>query len=105
MPRPEMASRWRERMSPTDVQRIEARAGQMLKARGYAMSDTVRIEIDARERRRLERENRLGRARFRWKRYGAALCIADTLTRRLGLGALQRRVRVRMNAIEMRYLK
>ncbi len=104
-PSRQFAAQWRRKLSIEEIELAESLMADMLMKRGYELSGYARREIDPALERRLRRQDRWYRARFRLRRYGLPVYLADIVTRRLGLSSLQRRVRLRMNAIETRYLK
>jgi len=63
------------------------------------------MEVDPAYEKRLRLQCRLYCAKFRWKRYGTPLFLADMISRRLGLSTPKARIRKRINAIETMYLK
>ena len=55
--------------------------------------------------RRLRRQDRVARMRFRLKRYGPRLWMADVPSRRIGPGAWHKVIRLQLNEIDRRHLK
>jgi len=53
----------------------------------------------------LRRQDRVARMRFRLKRYGLKLWMADVLSRRIGPRAWQKVIRLKLNEIDRRDLK
>jgi hypothetical protein len=104
LPDPKLIGQWRRKLTEREIQLIEARTGDMLMARGYELSRLPRLDTTAIEP-KLKLENWLMRKLFRARLYGLPLVVADFLSRRLGLKAWQKRVRLRMNAIDNAGLK
>ena len=104
-PDPSMAFQWKRKMDADQVRIVEARIGDMLVKRGYELSGHPPIEVDQRQVRAFRRQSRWGRARFRIRRYGPALYLAEMITRRLGLRGLNRCLVRRMNAIDDAHVK
>ncbi len=103
-PSPDRTRRWKE-MTPAEVDVLEAKIAGMLLRRGYELSERPLREISAREHRRLVDGHRLGRARFRIKRYGLGLFLASALARRLGIEPIRRKVEARIDAVDRRHLQ
>jgi hypothetical protein len=99
MPDPKMVSSWRWKMSPIDLQLVEARIGILLRARGYDCSSHPPVRMTAAMERRLCRQDWYGRMRFRLRRYGLSLFCQDYLARRLPFPRFRRAVRMRINAM------
>ena len=95
-PRPELAEQWRRRASDRDVQLVEARLGELLTERGYTASGLPSLPVGDALRRRLQRDDRLGRIRLRIRRQGPMLFVADYLARKLHLRWLELRTRKRI---------
>jgi hypothetical protein len=104
-PDPKLVYQWKRKMSPEDVQLVEARIAPMLEARGYALSGLPRIEVTPEMERRLWRQDKQAGRRFRLKRYGVGLYATEWITRRLGLKRAHRRLKAQCNAIDQAHLK
>ena len=59
-PDPKLLDQWRRKLSPDEVRLAEARIGDLLMARGYALSGLPALEVDSSEAARLERASRWG---------------------------------------------
>lgn len=105
LPDPGLLEQWRRKCSEEEIQLAESRIGDMLTARGYQLSGLPRLEVTSGLQMRLRRQDWLGRVRARLKRYGIGLFVADYLSRHLRLRAWQRRIRLRMNQIEILQLR
>lgn len=99
-----LAERWREQLSARDLSLLAREIGPELAARGYAASDERPAWIPAPRRAALWLDDRIGRLRFRMRRYGVGLWLERQLTRRLGLGGALR-VFARMQTIDSVLLK
>lgn len=104
-PDPRQLQKWRKKMQKREVQLVEARAGQLIAAKGYDLSGYPEIEVTEAEQRRLRRNDRWVRARFRVRMYGWRLFLANFLARRLRLKQWQKNVRLKMNEVEDRLVK
>lgn len=96
-PDPSLAQQWRRKLSPHQIRLIEARIGPMLADRGYELSGHPSLSVGPLRRWGLRIQDRFYRARFRLKRYGPILWLADACLRRLGrprasLDLVQRRI-------------
>lgn len=96
---------WRRALSSEEVRLVEARIGPLLTARGYAWSGFPAVAVGPKLERRLRREDRLGRLRFGFRRYGAWLMLSGYIARRLGLKSWNQSIRVRRHAIDQAALK
>lgn len=104
-PDPSLAQAWRSKAAPEEVRLAEARLGTLLSRRGYPPSGLPALEVDRAAERRLRRQDRRARLRFRLHRYGAGLVAAELLTRRLGLRRLHRAVERRWQVVDIAHLK
>lgn len=103
-PDPKVAQQWKRRGSPREIALLESRAGDLLQARGYALSGTPH-HPGALERAFLTLQDRLGRYRINIRRYGPGLFFQAHLARHLRLRGLQTRVQERMNTKTTEFLK
>lgn len=104
-PDPSAAERWRERMSPRELGYVESEIGDLLARRGYPPSGIAPAVPGRLARLRLQLQDRCFRIAFRFRRYGWALIVAEFVARRLRLDPLQRRLRLRIDAITTRHLQ
>lgn len=104
-PDPLLVAQWRRKMTPAQVQQVEARIGPMLEPRGYRLSGLPALAPTGPRRLLWMAHNRLFKARFRIRRYSWGNVVADVLSRRLHIDAWHRRVQRRLNAIDALYLK
>jgi hypothetical protein len=98
-PKPSFAQRWKLTMKRRDVQRIEARIGEMLVERGYELSGLPRVRPAPWVQRALEVHNRFGMARRRIRKYGLGLWVESAVANRVGPKPWQLAVVRRMNAM------
>lgn len=99
-----LVEQWRRLSCPNEVAELEARAGDMMLDRGYELSGPA-IRIGPGALVRLWLRNKISIWRFGQRRFGAVLFIGRRITQRLGIGALDRPFRLRMDAITLRHLK
>jgi hypothetical protein len=104
-PDPSSLDRWRSQLAPKGQHQVEAHVGRLLGERGYPLSASGVISVGPIHRAWLRLEDRLGRSRFRWRRYGWKLYVQDALARRMGATAWRRRVAARVREIDARYIK
>ena len=100
-----LAAQWEARMGRRDLERLEARIGPMLEARGYDLSGLPPRAPSAPERAWLALHSRLGALRFRMRRYGPGLWLRELATRRLGLRAAHERALREQQDIDERFIK
>jgi Sulfotransferase family len=104
LPDPRLIGQWRRKLSEREIQLIEARTSEMLVARGYELSQLPKLDTAAMEP-KLKLEDWLMRKSFRVRHYGLLLVAADFVSRRLGLKAWQKKIRLRLNGIDDACLK
>jgi len=103
---PALAEQWRVRLTPRQAELIEHACGELLDRFGYDRSVERARGPGRLESVGLRVRDRAGRFRRRLRRYGLGLTIAWALVKRLPIGAgPRRRVRLRLNEIDMRHLK
>jgi hypothetical protein len=104
-PDPSLADRWKRALSERELGLVEQRVGALLIECGYIPSGVSPIDVSPQMERRLRRQDRLARVRFRIARYGFPLIAAEYAFRFLGLDTLHARVMLRMHAITRRHLR
>ncbi len=104
-PDPSVAERWRGTLTERDLGLIEGRVGSLLEERGYQPSGAPAIEVTPGLVRKLQWEDRIGKLRFRIKRYGPALFLAELVARRAGIKPLHTFVMMRMHDITRQHLR
>lgn len=105
LPSPKMIGQWKRKLTPKQVQLAESRIGGMLVDRGYELSGYPTLAVSPAMERRLHFQSRWYSAMFRRRRFGTALFLADTVTRRAGIRTWQASIKRRLNAIENLHLK
>lgn len=96
---------WKAGMSRIEVQRLEAKMGDRLSSRGYELSSYPRISVSALMRNWLYLQSRMGRLIVRSRRYGLALTLQESLSRRLGLSKIHENAMRRMDIVTDASLK
>lgn len=104
-PSPRLANQWQASMNARDVELVEARVGNMMQARGYHLVGAGQRRLSRAHLMQLSFHNAVLRRVRKLRTYGLGLWIQDQLSRRLGLRAWSRSVRLKMNAIETSMLK
>lgn len=104
-PDPAYIAQWRRKLTDRQVQLAESRIAPMLTERGYELSGLPIIQVDQGLSLRLKIHSWWECARFRMKRNGLRLFIADFLSRKLGLTQWQKQVRLQLNKVETAHLK
>ena len=102
---PAMTYKWRSKMSPRDVRLVETLVGDRLTELSYARSGLPALEPSSFLSMRLAVENRIGRLRWRLRRYGFKLVIWGSITRRLGMKEAHARARRAIQDIDNAQLK
>lgn len=98
MPDAKLMEQWRRKMTPEEIQLVEAKIGDRLVRNGYDLSGLPRIALTPSVVHRLQRDSRWKAFRFRVKKYGPVLVLAGAVARRLGLKGLAKRVQEGQNA-------
>ncbi len=104
-PDPSLIEQWRSRLSDDEIRLAEARIGSLLVELGYKLSGLPELVVSDAKRASLARHNRWGKRRFRLKRLGLPLMLADIITRNLPIQALRTPVVDRLIAVERKYIK
>ncbi len=104
-PDPSLAFQWRRKAQDREVQQVEARLGDRLPARGYTASGLPARAPGAFGRTWLEWQHRLGRLRFRTRRYGVGVVVADAVARRIGATGLAARTRQRIFEADQAFVR
>lgn len=104
-PDPRFVAQWRRKLSDREIQLVESRIADMLVERGYELSGLPLITVPPFMKKLLEVHDWLERFKFRLKRNGLDLFVADFLSRKLGLTQWQKRVRLKLNQVEAAHLK
>jgi hypothetical protein len=97
--------RWRSQLSPKQRHQVEDRVGRLLTERGFPPPNSTGRSVGPIERAWLRLDDRWGRARFRWRRYGWKLYVQDAVARRIGPAGWRRGIAARLRGIDARYLK
>lgn len=98
-PDPSLTEQWRRKMSATEIGLIEGKAGDLITARGYALSGHPVRRPGPVESARLWLQNKTGRLSFAVRRYGLYLTVMEKVSRWLRLTPYHRTLRARMNRI------
>jgi hypothetical protein len=104
-PSPKAIGQWRRKLAPREVALAESRIGDMLRERGYEPSGFPVPDVAPTRRILLKVHDRIGRVRFRLKRYGGLLYAIDFAARRGRLQGMQEWAGRRIQNIDMQYIK
>ena len=104
-PDPKYLAQWKKKLSPTEIQWVEARVGERLAMRGYEASGQPPIAVNGLLLGQLKISNVLGRLNFRIKRYGLSTAVLEIVGRRLKLKPLERNIQLKINEVDRQYLK
>ena len=105
LPNSQLIQQWRHKLSPTEIQLVESRISDMLVARGYKLSGLPSMRVSGMLQQQLKLQDWYERVWFRIQRFGWALFLADNLSRRLKINPWQKKIQLKMNAIQQSYLK
>ena len=105
LPDPANAQRWQQQADGAEISLVEAKAGAMLEARGYALSGLERVVISDRESARLKVECARKRRKMRIKRYGLPMLVARRIAAMSPFSGLQKWIDERMHRVARRYIK
>lgn len=105
LPDPALSYQWKSGMRPIDVRRVEAKIGERLSQRGYALSGYPPLAISGPMDRWLRLQSRFRVLRFRAQRFGIRLTLQETLSRRLGLRKIHENVKQKIDLITDAHLK
>lgn len=103
-PDPKLVEQWRHKCSDYDIALVEGKAGDLMRACGYAPTGAGHVPRGV-EALKLKVEQKLYLWRFGMKRYGGALFWSEKLSRLFKLRAANTRIRLRMNDIHQAQLK
>jgi hypothetical protein len=104
-PNPALAFQWKRKLGAGDLALLEARIGDLLRARGYEPSGVEPARVGPLRRFTLGLRNRLGHTRWHLGRYGLKLVVLGRVARHLGLEGLERRVTLAKNEIANRHIQ
>jgi len=104
-PDPGLIYQWKSRMQKEELQQVEDKLGDRLLYRGYELSGYPRASVPALMRKFLHLQSKMNTWRHRLRRYGVALALQETLSRRFGLPSVHRDATRQINAIDKTYLK
>lgn len=99
MPDAGLVHQWKHNLSTYELQQLDARIGARLAARGYESSGVPALSFGPLRRAGLAFQNWSWKVRFRARRFGWPVFLADYIARKFHLGALERRTRERMQAV------
>lgn len=97
--------RWRKQLNPVLTRLLETKIGHLLESRGYERSGLPPLVAAPYRRYWLAFQDWLGRARFRIKRYGPSLFLANYVACRVGPSRFSESCRRRMLQIDNAYVK
>jgi len=95
---------WRHTASRREIAWVETRAASQMDQLGYASSGLIHRSPGLIVRGLLNIQDYYGRVRFRLRRNGLALSVADWVSRVFGIDGWHRKLRHRINEIETQHL-
>lgn len=99
LPDPRLAQQWKKKQSHAEIRQAEARAGSLLRERGYELSGLPPLEMTPALERRLRLQNRIARLKHRIGEFGWPLTVGETVSRRLRLDPLRYYCEERINRV------
>jgi hypothetical protein len=103
---PKLAEQWRRKMPPRIAEIIDATCRDRMSVLGYELSTPNPRPASSSEALRLKIANRIGRFRWRAKRYGLLLTLSWILAKRLHMSNPWRtKLKSRFNAIDTKHLR
>jgi hypothetical protein len=91
-PDPSLIAQWKRKLSPYQLGLVEARIAPLLEMQGYELSGHPPVKITPTRELRLKLQDRWARLMYRWRNYGVLLSASESLTKRIGPEALQKRI-------------
>jgi len=104
-PDPNLTEQWRVKLSPRQLGVIEAIAGDQLQRRGYELSGHPQVHLSPLQRRLAQMDDIVRRQRWRYRRYGIATSLGESLSKRFGPRSTWLRCKKRINEIDTRHFK
>ncbi len=104
-PSPRFANQWKRSMTPRNIALVEARAGDLMSARGYELVSPEPRRIGALTQLMLRAQNTYSRHVNGLRTYGVSTWVQDVIARHLGLRSAVRSARLRMYPIKNTTLK
>ncbi len=105
MPDQKLVQQWRNKLSNREIQLVESRIANMLVKRGYELSGLPLLDVTSRMKLLLKSQDLWAKRVFRLRKYGIRLFLMESISRQLGLSAWQKRVKVRINKVDIAHLK
>lgn len=99
-PDPAYLDQWRQKLSPAQIQLVEARIGDLLIQRGYPLSGHPPRSVKPPLQLWLKLQDRLSRARFRINRYGLGLTLQGFLANQLGASQWQKQIKQQRHQVD-----
>lgn len=104
-PDPKFMNQWTNKLDSKELGWIENRCQQLLLDRGYQLSGAVLKKPSDTELFKLSIQNRLSRIVFNIRKWGFINWFGFVVSKKLGIEALQARYQVKINEIDIKYLK
>lgn len=105
LPDPKFSGLWRSRLTPWEIQVVEANIADLLIDKGYKLSELPRLAVSALDIKRFNLFDKIFMWQRRIKFFGLRLSVAEYLSRRLRLHGWHRQVKQKMNTIAIPTLK
>jgi hypothetical protein len=105
LPKATAGYQWKRTASEEEIRLAEARIGDLLVERGYALSGLPKLDLSPWQVRKLRLQDRWTRRLFRVRRYGLFLCVLEVISRKTRSSWLARYVAPQVEAIGRQYMK
>ena len=105
LPEAKFVAQWKRKLSPREIQLVEARVGKMLEEKGYELSKLPSLKISPAVKQRMRLHNRWSVIKGRINTYGFPLVFSGYLSRRLGLKQWEKNIQLKCNVIDSTRLK
>ena len=105
LPDSKLLGQWKRKLSPREIQLIEAKIGNMLVEHGYELSKLPPLTVNSIMKQTLKLQNKWSVVRGRISTYGLPLILLSFLSRHLELKQWQKHVQLQCNNIDTARLK
>ena len=100
-----LSQQWKIKLTHDGIALVEAQVGGLLEIRGYQRAVCPARNPSVMRKRLLQIQSRLGKLRFRIRRFGLWLTMEESYARKFGSESQNQRVREKIWAVQRRFLK
>ena len=105
LPNSQLLWQWKRKLSPREIQLVEARIGNMLVKHGYELSGLPPLTVNSAMKKMLRLHSKWSVVRGRIRIYGLPLILSSFLSRNLELKQWEKHVQLKCNDIDTTRLK